>query len=127
MAHAYTTPRLWDAGARRPCGVVSISGRVATMIIEAPTDGDVFLAYLQQVLCPQLWPTHCGAMDSLAAQEVTGARELIEATGARLLYLPPYSPDFNSIEKCWRNSSNIGVPPRRAPCASADPAVTVYR
>lgn len=40
-------------------------------------------------------------MDNLAAHKVEGVRELIEATGARLLYLPPYSPDFNPIEKCW--------------------------
>jgi transposase len=40
-------------------------------------------------------------MDNLAAHKVAGVRELIEATGARLLYLPPYSPDFNPIEKCW--------------------------
>lgn len=82
-------------------GAVSVSGWVATMTIEAPTDGDVFLAYLEQVLCPQLRPTHCVVMDNLAAHKVTGVRELIEATGARLLYLPPYSPDFNPIENCW--------------------------
>ena len=40
-------------------------------------------------------------MDNLAAHKVAGVRALIEATGARLLYLPPYSPDFNPIEKCW--------------------------
>ena len=82
-------------------GAVSVSGWVATMTIEAPTDRDVFLAYLEQVLCPQLRPEHCVVMDNLAAHKVTGVRELIEATGARLLYLPPYSPDFNPIEKCW--------------------------
>lgn len=82
-------------------GAVSTSGWVATMTIEAPTDGDVFLAYLEQVLCPQLRPGHCVVMDNLAAHKVAGVRELIEATGARLLYLPPYSPDFNPIEKCW--------------------------
>jgi transposase len=82
-------------------GAVSISGGVATMTIEAPTDGDVFLAYLEHVLCPHLRPTHCVVMDNLAAHKVQGVRELVEATGARLLYLPPYSPDFNPIEKCW--------------------------
>jgi transposase len=81
-------------------GAVSIAGWVATMTIEAPTDGDVFLAYLEQVLCPQLRPEHCVVMDNLAAHKIAGVRELIEAPGARLLYLPPYSPDFNPIEKC---------------------------
>jgi len=82
-------------------GAVSVSGWVATMTIEAPTDGEVFLAYLEQVLCPHLLPTHCVVMDNLTAHKVKGVRELIQATGARLLYLPPYSPDFNPIEKCW--------------------------
>jgi transposase len=82
-------------------GAVSVSGGVATMTIEAPTDGEVFLAYLEHVLCPRLRPEHCVVMDNLAAHKVAGVRELIHATGARLLYLPPYSPDFNPIEKCW--------------------------
>jgi len=69
---------------------VSISGWVAAMTIEAPTDGDVFLAYLEHVLCPRLRPAHCVVMDNLAAHKVKGVRQLIEATGARLLYLPPY-------------------------------------
>jgi len=82
-------------------GAISVSGWVATMTIEAPTDGDVFLAFLEHVLCPQLRPTHIVVMDNLTAHKVEGVRELIQATGARLLYLPPYSPDFNPIEQCW--------------------------
>ncbi|HEY6252784.1 MAG TPA: IS630 family transposase [Candidatus Angelobacter sp.] len=82
-------------------GAVSPSGWVATMTIEASTDRDVFLAYWEQVLCPHLRPGHCVVMDNLPAHRVAGVRERIEATGARLLYLPPYSPDFNPIEKCW--------------------------
>jgi transposase len=72
-------------------GAISVSGWVATMTIEAPTDGDVFLAFLEHVLCPQLRPTHIVVMDNLTAHKVEGVRELIQATGARLLYLPPYS------------------------------------
>jgi transposase len=82
-------------------GAISVSGWVATMTIEAPTDGDVFLAFLQQVLCPQLRRGQVVVMDNLSAHKVAGVRDLIQATGARLLYLPPYSPDFNPIEKCW--------------------------
>jgi transposase len=76
-------------------------GVQAPMTIESPTDGDVFLAYLEQVLCPRLQPGHVVIMDNLAAHKVAGVRQLIEATGARLLYLPPYSPDFNPIEQAW--------------------------
>ena len=70
------------------------------MSVEAATDGDVFLAYLEHVLCPQLKPGQLVVMDNLGAHKVDGVRELIEQTGASLCYLPPYSPDFNPIEKC---------------------------
>lgn len=82
-------------------GAVSLLGWLAAMTIEAPTDGDVFLAFVQQVLCPKLHSGHTVVMDNLAAHKVAGVREAIEATGAHLLYLPPYSPDFNPIEPCW--------------------------
>jgi transposase len=82
-------------------GAVSRKGWVGVMTIEAPTDGDIFLAYLDQVLCPQLRPGQILIMDNLAAHKVEGVRQRIEATGARLRYLPPYSPDFNPIERCW--------------------------
>jgi transposase len=70
------------------------------MTIEAPTDA-VFLAYLEQVLCPQLKPGDVVVMDNLAAHKVQGVRQKIEERGAKLLYLPPCSPDFNPIEKAW--------------------------
>jgi len=76
-------------------------GLRSPMTIESATDGDVFLAYLEQVLCPQLLPGQVVIMDNLAAHKVAGVRALIEGTGARLLYLPPYSPDFNPIEQAW--------------------------
>ncbi len=82
-------------------GAIRASGWVATMTIEAATDGEIFLAYLQQVLCPQLQPGDIVVMDNLAAHKVAGVRDLIESSGAKLRYLPPYSPDFNPIEKCW--------------------------
>jgi len=82
-------------------GAISLSGWVGVMTIEAPTDGDIFLAYLDQVLCSQLRPGQIVIMDNLAAHKVEGVRQRIEATGARLRYLPPYSPDYNPIERCW--------------------------
>lgn len=82
-------------------GAISVSGWVATMTIDAPTDGEVFLAYLEHVLCPHLKPGHVVVMDNLSAHKVDGVRQLIQGTGAQLRYLPPYSPDFNPIEKCW--------------------------
>lgn len=82
-------------------GAITCQGILASMTIESPTDGDVFLAYLEQVLCPKLQPGHVVVMDNLSAHKIAGVRELVEARGARLLYLPPYSPDFNPIEKAW--------------------------
>lgn len=82
-------------------GAIRQSGWVATMTIEAATDGDIFQAYLEQVLCPQLQLGDIVVMDNLAAHKVDGMRELIENAGAELWYLPPYSPDFNPIEMCW--------------------------
>jgi len=82
-------------------GAISRRGIVAAMTIESPTDGDIFLAYVEQVLCPKLQAGAVVVMDNLSAHKVKGIRELIEATGADLLYLPPYSPDLNPIEKAW--------------------------
>jgi transposase len=88
-------------------GAIRASGWVATMTIEAATDGDIFLAYLDQVLCPQLRPGDVVVMDNLAAHKVAGVRERIEQCGAKLRYLPPYSPDFNPIEKCWSKMKQL--------------------
>jgi transposase len=74
---------------------------IATMTIEAATDREIFLAYLDEVLCPKLRPGDVVVMDNLSSHKVTGVRERIEAAGAQLLYLPPYSPDLNPIEKAW--------------------------
>jgi transposase len=71
------------------------------MTIEEATDGDIFLAYIEQVLGPKLRPGDVVVMDNLSAHKVAGVEQLIQAAGAELLYLPPYSPDLNPIEKAW--------------------------
>jgi len=82
-------------------GALTCDGLLATMTIESATDAEVFLAYVEQVLAPKLRPWQVVVMDNLSAHKVAGVREIIEAAGARLVYLPPYSPDFNPIEPCW--------------------------
>jgi transposase len=82
-------------------GALAMRGSVRAMTVEAATAGDVFLAYLEHVLCPQLQPGYVVVMDNLFAHKVEGVKELITAGGAELLYLPTYSPDFNPIEPCW--------------------------
>ena len=82
-------------------GALTLEGMLASMTIESPTDGDVFLAFLEQVLGPRLEPGHIVILDNLGAHKVEGVRALVESRGAQLLYLPPYSPDFNPIEQAW--------------------------
>lgn len=78
-----------------------IGGLAAAMILDGPMDGDAFRAYVTQVLIPELALGDIVIMDNLPAHKVSGVREAIEAAGASLLYLPPYSPDFNPIEMAF--------------------------
>lgn len=80
---------------------LTTTGVLASMSIESPTDGDVFLAFVEQVLAPRLEPGHVVILDNLSAHKVRGVRQLIEDRGAQVLYLPPYSPDLNPIEQAW--------------------------
>ena len=73
----------------------------APFVIDRPMNGEIFLAYVQQGLAPTLKAGDAVIMDNLPAHKVAGVREAIEATGARLLYLPPYSPDLNPIEMAF--------------------------
>jgi transposase len=82
-------------------GALGWEGVVATMSIEGGTDGVVFRTYIEQVLAPRLRPGQVVVMDNLKAHKVAGIREAIEAAGARLLYLPPYSPELSPIELAW--------------------------
>ena len=82
-------------------GAMSLDGIIAAMTIEEATDGDIFLAFVQQVLCPALKPGDVVVMDNLSSHKAAAVRLSIEKVGAELLYLPPYSPDMNPIEKAW--------------------------
>jgi len=71
----------------------------APAVFDGPMDGSCFLAYIEQILAPTLEAGDIVVMDNLASHKVAGIREAIEATGASLRYLPPYSPDLNPIEQ----------------------------
>lgn len=71
------------------------------MVLDGPMDGAAFLAYIEQGLVPELKPGDIVIMDNLPAHKVGGVRKAIEDAGAGLLYLPPYSPDFNPIEMAF--------------------------
>jgi transposase len=103
---------------------LTTEGVMASMSIESPTDGDVFLAFVEQVLAPRLGPGHLVILDHLGAHKVDGVRSLIESRGASVLYLPPYSPDFNPIEQAWSKLKQLlrGVKARFL--EQLDPALT---
>lgn len=74
---------------------------VAPCVLDGPMDGASFQAYVEQLLVPVLRPGDIVVMDNLASHKVAGIRDAIEATGAELRYLPPYSPDLNPIEQLF--------------------------
>lgn len=82
-------------------GGLTLAGFIAPMLLDGPMDGEAFRAWCEQMLAPALRPRHIVIMDNLAAHKVDGVRQAIEACGATLLYLPPYSPDLNPIEMAF--------------------------
>jgi transposase len=74
------------------------SGLTAPLVLDGAINGDAFLAYVKQVLVPTLRSGDIVVMDNLSSHKKVGVRAAIESAGAKLLYLPPYSPDFNPIE-----------------------------
>ncbi len=80
---------------------LGLEGATAPMVIQGATDAAVFRAYLKHVLAPILKAGHIVVLDNLACHKGAEIRQMIEAAGAELRFLPPYSPDFNPIEKLW--------------------------
>jgi len=83
------------------------SGMVAPCVIDGAVDGEMFLAYIEQILVPELQPGDTVIMDNLSSHKVAGVRSAIEAAGANLLYLPPYSPDMNPIEMAFSKLKSL--------------------
>lgn len=86
---------------------IRLGGTCAPWLFEGAMDGEMFLAWVRQGLVKSLQPADIVIMDNLATHKVSGVRQAIEAAGARLLYLPPYSPDFNPIENLWSKVKSI--------------------
>lgn len=76
-------------------------GLIAPFVLDGPMNGEAFLTYVEKVLTPSLSVGDLVVIDNLPAHRVEGVRKLIEASGAMLLYLPPYSPDLNPIEMAF--------------------------
>ena len=86
---------------------LTAGGMVAPLALDGPMTGAVFLAYVEQILLPELRPGTVVVMDNLACHKVAGVREAVEAAGCRLEYLPPYSPDLNPIENAFGKSKRL--------------------
>lgn len=82
-------------------GALRLTGMTAPFVYDGAMNGQVFLAYVEQVLVPTLAPGDVVVMDNLPAHKADGVRDAIEVAGASLLYLPPCSPDFNPIENAF--------------------------
>jgi transposase len=78
-----------------------VNALTAPMVLDGPMDGDAFLVYVREFLCPTLQPGDIVIADNLPSHKVAGVREAIEAVEATLSFLPPYSPDLNPIEKLF--------------------------
>lgn len=88
-------------------GNVSIVGALgydeirAAMVVDGSIDGPAFLAFIETYLVPTLKPGDIVILDNLGVHGIAGVTEAIHSVGARILYLPPYSPDLSPIEECW--------------------------
>ena len=98
-------------------GALRLSGMTAPMVLDGAMNGTAFLAYVEQVLVPTLQPGDVVVMDNLPAHKPSGVRAAIAGAGATLLYLPPYSPDFNPIENAF---AKLKAPLRKAAARTID-------
>ena len=95
------TPRNWGKNITLLSGMGKEQGMGASLVVEGSTNGTVFETYLEDVLLPTLKRGQVVVMDNLSAHKVERVRELIEGEGCELIYLPPYSPDYNPIEQAF--------------------------
>lgn len=82
-------------------GALTLRGFIAPLVLDGPINRDAFETYVAKVLIPELRPGDMVVMDNLSSHKGPRVRQMIEATGADLRYLPPYSPDFNPIENAF--------------------------
>ena len=82
-------------------GALRHDGLTAPMVADGPMDGEMFLTYVRDCLCPTLKPGDVVIADNLSSHKVAGIAEAIAAAGAEIIYLPPYSPDLNPIENLF--------------------------
>jgi transposase len=82
-------------------GAISLTKVLAVMTLDGSMDGQAFSIFVEKCLIPQLWSGAVVVMDNVPAHKITSIEPLIKSVGASVLYLSPYSPDFNPIEHWW--------------------------
>lgn len=112
----FEAPRNWGANVTL-LSSMSRSGMGPSMAVEGPTTREVFETYVEKVLAPGLLVGQIVVMDNLTSHKGPRVREMIEEKGCELLYLPPYSPDFNPIEEAFAKLKGLL---RRAEARSRD-------
>lgn len=88
-------------------GAISLKGVITQISLIGATDGLTFEAFISQKLVPKLWKGACVIMDNCSIHKTKEIEALIQAAGANLIYLPPYSPDFSPIENCWSKIKSV--------------------
>jgi transposase len=99
-------PKNWGDSMTVVAGL-TLGGIVAPMMLHGAMNGRAFEAYVEQCLAPELKSGDVVVLDNLAAHKKPIVRDLIERAGARVLFLPPYSPDFNPIEPAWSKFKSV--------------------
>ena len=88
-------------------GAMTDEGLIATMTFCGSLNSDSFLVFIEQILLPQLWIGAIVVMDNLSVHYAKTAKSFIESVGAKVKFLPPYSPDLSPIELCWSKLKQI--------------------
>lgn len=107
MARSFAGTRAYDfdcvyRGARlNYVGAMSLAGILCLKLLPKSMSSELFKDFIKEELVPQLWEGAVVVMDNLNAHKVEGVKEMIESSGAKVIYLPRYSPDFNPIEHFW--------------------------
>ena len=88
-------------------GAIGLNGLITQVSLHGSTDSLAFEAFIAQRLVPKLWAGACVLMDNCSIHKSLEIEALIAQAGARLIYLPPYSPDFSPIENCWSKINSL--------------------
>ncbi len=88
-------------------GAIALSGLVSQISLIGTTDGLTFEAFISQQLVPKLWVGACVVINNCSIHKRDEIKALIERSGAKLIYLPPYSPEFSPIENCWSKIKSL--------------------